>query len=167
MLLGASPAQEVPQTTLWIGALGAVLAYALTARAFHAVRLAIAAAAAVMCAECAAGCLTAAYHLAFGPQANHAYCATLRTSVLAMLALLLAWAASRWKYPELSRLIYPVMILGAYRLIAQDLHEEKAALFVSLLVYGALLTALPRLKRRVSDVTRAARVIRIAADRIA
>ena len=147
LLLGASPAQEVPQTTLWIGALGAVLAYALTARAFHAVRLAIAAAAAVMCAGIAAGCLTAAYHLAFGPQANHAYCATLRTSVLAMLALLLAWAASRWKYPELSRLIYPVMILGAYRLIAQDLHEEKAVLFVSLLVYGAALTALPRLKK--------------------
>jgi hypothetical protein len=42
------------------------------------------------------------------------------------------------------------MILGAYRLVAQDLHEEKAVLFVSLLVYGAALTTLPRLKKSVS-----------------
>jgi hypothetical protein len=135
-----------------VGGLAALLAYGLTARSFQTVRLTMAATATAMCAGIAAGCLTAAYHYIFGPQANHAYCATLRTSVLAILALMLAWAAPRWKHPELSRLIYPVMILGAYRLVAQDLHEEKAVLFVSLLVYGAALTALPRLKRPVAPV---------------
>ena len=41
-----------------------------------------------------------------------------------------------------------MMALGACRLLAEDLHQErKAALFLSLLVYGAALTALPRLVR--------------------
>ena len=63
-------------------------------------------------------------------------------------ALALAWSGSRWNRPELSRLIYPVMLLGGYRLLAADLHQDrKAALFLSLLVYGAALAALPKLKR--------------------
>jgi hypothetical protein len=150
MLVGAAPGHAVPQPALWMGAIAALLAYGLTARTSQTVHLTMAAAATAVCAGIAAGCLTAAYHYIFGPQANQAFCATLRTSVLAILALLLAWAAPRWKHPELSRLIYPVMILGAYRLVAQDLHEEKAVLFVSLLVYGAALTTLPRLKKSVS-----------------
>lgn len=147
LLLGAASWSDVGQPALWAGALAAVLAYSLTRRAFQPVRLAMAATAAGVCAGIAAGCLTAAYHYTFGPQANHAYCATLRTTVVAGLSLLLAWSAARWKYLELSRLIYPVMILGGYRLLTQDLHEAKAALFLSLLVYGAALTALPRLKK--------------------
>jgi hypothetical protein len=74
--------------------------------------------------------------------------ATLRTGVLAATALLLAWAGSRWNRLELSRLIYPVMIAGAYRLVMEDLHQDrKAALFLSLLLYGAALMLLPRLHR--------------------
>jgi hypothetical protein len=39
------------------------------------------------------------------------------------------------------------MALGAYRLVAQDLRQDHtAALFLSLLVYGAALVALPRLR---------------------
>jgi hypothetical protein len=147
LLLGSTPWDGVGQPGLWIGALAAVLAYALTVRAFQAVRLAMAAAAAGVWAGIAAGCLTAAYHSTFGPAASLAYCATLRTAVLSAAALLLAWAASRGKHAEFARLIYPAMILGAYRLVTQDLHEEKAALFLSLLVYGAALTALPRLRK--------------------
>ena len=71
-----------------------------------------------------------------------------RTGVLAAAALLLAWAGSRWNRLELSRLIYPVMIAGAYRLVVEDLHQDrKAALFLSLLLYGAALMALPRWHR--------------------
>ena len=71
----------------------------------------------------------------------------MRTGVLAGLALLLAWAAPRWNRPELSRLIYPTMLLAGYRLLMEDLGQgNKGALFVSLLLCGAVLTALPRLK---------------------
>ena len=83
----------------------------------------------------------------FGESASHAYCATLRTAVLAGAALLLAWAGARWNRQELSRLIYPAMLLGAYRLIAIDLHQDRnPALFLSLLFYGAALMILPKLK---------------------
>ena len=147
LLLGAPPELGVGHPALWIGGLVAILCYVLTRRDFTAARLVLAAASTGLCAGIAAGCLTVVYHQTFGAEASHAYCATLRTTVPAALALLLAWAASRWKYPEFSRLIYPVMILGAYRLCTQDLHEQKTALFLSLLVYGATLTSLPRLKR--------------------
>ena len=40
------------------------------------------------------------------------------------------------------------MLLGAYRLLLVDLHQDrKAALVLSLLVYGAALMVLPRLTR--------------------
>jgi len=40
------------------------------------------------------------------------------------------------------------MLLGGYRLVVEDLHEgHKGALFLSLLLYGAVLMALPRMKR--------------------
>ena len=40
------------------------------------------------------------------------------------------------------------MLLGGYRLLTDDLHQDrKTALFLSLLLYGAALIALPRLRR--------------------
>ena len=40
------------------------------------------------------------------------------------------------------------MVLGAYRLLTDDLHQDrKAALFLSLLIYGAALIVLPRLRK--------------------
>jgi len=111
-------------------------------------RFGAAATLACLLAGIAAGLLTAGYHEVFGEAASHAYCATLRTTVVAVAALLLAWAGSRWDNLELSRLIYPAMALGAYRLLTDDLHQDrKAALFLSLLVYGSALIALPRLKK--------------------
>jgi len=39
------------------------------------------------------------------------------------------------------------MALGAWRLVMDDLHQDrKAALFLSLLVYGAALTMVPKLR---------------------
>ena len=70
----------------------------------------------------------------------------MRTAVLALGALLLAAAGTRWKRSELAVLVYALMALGAYRLLLVDLRQDiKAAVVLSLLVYGAALTLLPRL----------------------
>ena len=135
------------------GAAAAAICYWLVGQASRPVsgpvlRFGAAATLACLLAGIAAGLLTAGYHEVFGQAASHAYCATLRTAVVAVAALLLAWAGSRWDNLEFSRLIYPAMALGAYRLLTDDLHQDrKAALFLSLLVYGSALIALPRLKK--------------------
>lgn len=123
------------------------ICYVLSSRAVLALRMMLAAAFLWPIAGLAAGLLTGAYHAWFGAGATHAYCATLRTALLAAAAVALAWCGSRWKRPELSHLIYPAMTLGAYRLVAEDLHQDrKVALFFSLLVYGGALMALPKMK---------------------
>jgi len=141
---------------LWPGAHSAMLAaaaavaaicYGLSSRGVAVLRLVLAAAFLWPAAGLAAGVLTGAYHAWFGTGATHAYCATLRTALLSVAAVALGWCAARWKRPELSHLVYPVMLLGAYRLVAEDLHQErKVALFFSLLVYGGALTVLPKMK---------------------
>lgn len=132
----------------WAAAAGtaaAALCYALTGPGW--LRLAMAAILALLSAGIAAAALTTGYHAAFGAGAPHSYCATLRTCVLALGALALARAGSRWRRVELSRLIYPLMIVAAYRLLTDDIHQErKAAAVISLLVYGAALMLLPKLR---------------------
>jgi hypothetical protein len=139
-LLGTATWPGENPAAIAAGAMAAAFCYLLAPRHAQALRLVVAAALVWLAAGIAAGMLTAAV--------SHAYCATLRTGVLAAAALLLAWAGSRWNRLELSRLIYPVMIVGAYRLVMEDLHQErKAALFLSLLLYGAALMLLPRWHR--------------------
>jgi hypothetical protein len=154
--LGSAHWSGENQAPVWIGLLAAALCYVLAVRdrsagesaSVQLFRLAVAGTLAWLAAGAAAGALTAGYHAAFGPAASHAYCSTLRTTVLAGLALVLAWTGARWNRAELSRLIYPAMILGAYRLAMVDFGQNhKAALFLSLLVYGVALMALPRLAR--------------------
>jgi hypothetical protein len=142
---------------IWSGALTAVLCYALGTRhgaavtpswSSRALRILVAGTAVLLVAGIAAGLLTSGYHAIFGAEATHAYCATLRTFVLSASALLLAWAGGRWDRPEFGRLVYPVMALGAYRMIGVDLHQDRtAALFLSLLLYGGALILLPKLIR--------------------
>ena len=89
-----------------------------------------------------AGLLTFGYHAAFGVTATHAYCATLRTAVIASCALILA------RTGRFAALIYPLMTLGAWRLVVVDLHQERTtALFLSLLLYGGALMLLPKIVR--------------------
>ena len=146
-LLGAGPSLSVPGAVLWEGA-AAAACYALAGRNQSAPLLRGVLAAAMICllgAVLGWG-LTSVYHGIFGDLAPHAYCATLRTAVLAGGALLLAAAGAHWKRPELVTLVYLVMLLGAYRLLMLDLREDlKAAVVLSLLVYGAALIFLPRL----------------------
>lgn len=108
-----------------------------------ALRMAGAAVLAWVAAGIAAGLMTGGYHAVFGAGAPHAYCAMMRTGTLAGTALVLARAG-------LSQLGYPAMLLGAWRLAMVDLHQEqKTALFLSLLVYGAALMAMPKMRRRI------------------
>lgn len=97
-------------------------------------------------AALAAAVLSAAYHAEFGAAAPHGYCATFRTVVLAAGAVLIAWAGSHWKKLQVTPLLYPVLVLGAYRLLMLDLRQDsKSALVLSLLAYGAALILVPRL----------------------
>jgi len=148
-VLGAA-SLSTAQLALWLGILPAAICYLLVSRSpveSHALRLALAGILGWLAAGAVVGALTAGYHALFGESASHAYCATMRTGVLAAAALLLAWAGSRWEKLELARLAYPAMLLGAYRLIVFDLHQDRnPALFLSLLLYGAALILLPKIK---------------------
>ena len=97
--------------------------------------------------------LTGICHGLFGVAAGNPYCATLRTGAVTAAAVLLALAGSRPYFSDLAQLVYPLMLLGAYRLVADDMRQDrKAVLFLSLLLYGAALMAIPRLRRpRVSS----------------
>jgi hypothetical protein len=156
-LLGtdAWPASIPP--VLWLGAAVAGASYLLAAWSsrsvdrgwnLHTFRVAISAALVWLVLGLAAGSLTGIYHGLFGVPAGNSYCATLRTGAVMAVTLLVAWAGSRPQFRDLAQLVYPLMLLGAYRLLTDDLHQDrKAALFLSLLLYGAALIALPRLRR--------------------
>jgi hypothetical protein len=74
------------------------------------------------------------------------FAAVLRTAVLAALALGLAVAARRVRWPELGWLVYPLVALGGIKLLLQDLREGRPATHVlSLALYGAVLVLAPRL----------------------
>jgi hypothetical protein len=156
-LMGAALWPGTRQLALWAGMLAAAAGYALVARSGRGpawFRLTVAAVFVWLAAGIFAGALTGGYHVLFGAGASHAFCATLRTAVLAGLSILLAWTGPRWHRNELSRLIYPAMFLGGCRLIVQDLNQgHTGALFLSLLVYGAALTCLPRVKKAAEHST--------------
>jgi hypothetical protein len=145
-LLLASRAWPVdPAWPLWGGLAVAALCYALARHGEGPLRIAEAGIVVWLGGAILAGLLTLGYHLAFGSAASHAYCATLRTAVVSLGALGLAWAGAHWNRTEFSRLVYPVMALGAWRVLGIDLHQDRTtALFLSLLLYGAALILLPR-----------------------
>jgi hypothetical protein len=157
LLLGSRTWPGGAPWAIWSGALTATLCYVIGTRqgaavtpswSSRALRILVAGTAVCLVAGIAAGLLTSAYHAIFGAEATHAYCATMRTFVLSAAALLLAWAAARWDRQEFGRLVYPVMALGAYRMIGVDLHQDRTiALFLSLLLYGGALILLPKLIR--------------------
>jgi hypothetical protein len=163
LLLGSRTWPGGAPWAIWSGALTATLCYIIGTRhaaavtpswSSRALRVLVAGTAVCLVAGIAAGLLTAAYHATFGTEATHAYCATLRTFVLSAAALLLAWASGRWDRQEFGRLVYPVMALGAYRMIGVDLHQDRTtALFLSLLLYGGALILLPKLIRSRAPTT--------------
>ena len=144
LLMSGAGAASHGEWPVWMSAGVAAVCYGLgrSVRMIHAAVLAWLAPAIV------AGGFTVLYHAAYGTEASHAYCATIRTAMIAAAALLAAWAGARWSKVEFSRLIYPLMALGAWRLVTIDLRQERtAALFLSLLFYGGALMVLPRISR--------------------
>jgi hypothetical protein len=140
LLLGAWAWSGAAAWPIWTGAIGAAVCCGIGAQARW-LRIAFGAVLVWLAAGVAAGLLTYGYHTAFGASASHAYCATLRTSVIAAAALVVA-REGKW-----SPLIYPLMLLGAWRLVMVDLHQERtAALFLSLLIYGTALMVLPKVR---------------------
>jgi hypothetical protein len=147
-VLGSAAWPGENQVALWTGFAAAAACYWLAGR-WQLVRLVVAGAVVSLAAGLLAGWLSGVCSAVLGDAASHDYCATLRTLVLAGGALLLAWSGAQWNKVELSRLIYPMMALGGYRLLLIDLHQDgKIALCMSLLVYGGALIALPRAARR-------------------
>jgi hypothetical protein len=62
------------------------------------------------------------------------------------MACALAWGGRRWDRDELVWLVFPVMIIGAYKLIDIDFPQARThAVSISLVLYGGALLVLPRL----------------------
>jgi len=74
---------------------------------------------------------------------------SIRTALICSIGVGLAWFGRRRNVPELIWLLYPWMAFGVVKLLAEDFRQgSPATLFLSLLLYGGTLIALPRLWRR-------------------
>ncbi len=75
--------------------------------------------------------------------------AVLRTGVLSVAAVLLAWAGSWRRIAEAAWLVYPVLILAAAKLLLQDMRAGRpSTLFLSFALYGGALIVAPWIARR-------------------
>jgi hypothetical protein len=74
--------------------------------------------------------------------------ATLRTTVVGVAALVLAQFGRMPRFKESAQLVYPVLVAGGIKLVAEDLrYSRPATLFVALALYGSALILAPRLMR--------------------
>jgi len=156
-LLGNDAWPGSVQPALWIGLLVAATCYFLAVRLAsvedsgwnqRAYRAALAAALVWVALGWTAGGLTGVYHGLMGTPSGDSYCATLRTGSITLAAVLLASIGSRVHFQDLAQLVYPLMLLGGYRLVAVDLHlDRKPARVLSLFLYGLALMVIPRLRR--------------------
>ena len=74
--------------------------------------------------------------------------ATWRTGVLAVLALVTAWAGRKARFREWLWLVYPLLVVLGLKMVAQDFKFSRpATLFIALALYGAALIIAPRLRR--------------------
>ena len=75
--------------------------------------------------------------------------ATVRTGVLAVAALAIAWAGRQARFREWAWLVYPLLVVIGLKMVAQDFKFSRpATLFIALALYGAALIVAPRLRRR-------------------
>jgi len=74
--------------------------------------------------------------------------ATLRTGVLAVATLVIAWAGRQARFREWTWLVYPLLVVIGLKMVAQDFKFSRpATLFIALALYGAALIIAPRLRR--------------------
>jgi hypothetical protein len=97
----------------------------------------------------AAGILVAGLaHAAGGAGSQPAIVATLRTAVLATLAVVLADLSRRHSLAEAAWLVYLILAIGGLKLVLEDVPAGRPiTLFVSFVIYGAALLAAPRVLR--------------------
>lgn len=75
--------------------------------------------------------------------------ASVRTVVVALLAIALGAASRVPRAQRLTALVYPVLALGGLRFVADDLrHSDASTMFIALAAYGAALALAPRLAAR-------------------
>ena len=75
--------------------------------------------------------------------------ATIRTGVLAIAALAVAWIGRHARFREWNWLVYPLLVGIGLKMAVQDfMHSRPATLFVALALYGAALIMAPRMRRR-------------------
>jgi hypothetical protein len=73
--------------------------------------------------------------------------ATVRTGVLALATLLLAWIGRHDRYREWGWLVYPLLVGIGLKMVAQDfMHSRPTTLFIALALYGTALIVAPRLR---------------------
>jgi hypothetical protein len=74
--------------------------------------------------------------------------ALIRTAALAVAAVGLAWGGRWRRFVEARWLVYPVLVAGGLKLVAEDLRTGRpATLFASLALFGLALILAPRLLR--------------------
>ena len=84
--------------------------------------------------------------VAITPGASHV--AVIRTLTTCVLALLLAYAGSRWKRKELGWLAYGALVFVASKLVFEDMrHGHLGFTAVSIFLYAVTLLSVPRLVR--------------------
>lgn len=80
---------------------------------------------------------------------NLSYLALIRTIVLAIFTVILAWLGNKPKLIELSQLVYPLLIIGGLKLFIEDLGAgTPITLFVGFTFYGIALISAPKIKRK-------------------
>ena len=147
-----------PGPEAWIGASAAILGYAMAWRSSRSgswpwprrlVVLVLAANCAWVLAGLAEGALIALCS-GLGSTARVAlFRPTLRTAVLVAMSLTMAWSGTRWRRFEAVWLVYPFMVLTAYKLAIQDLPDgQTLPLFASLFLFGGALVLLPRIVQK-------------------
>ena len=92
--------------------------------------------------------LAAGLDVAPGPHGDSAYLATIRTGIAAVVAIGLAGAGRHWQRRELLWLVYPMLVVGGIKLVADDFRTGRPiTLFLSFALYGTALLAAPRLAK--------------------
>jgi hypothetical protein len=74
--------------------------------------------------------------------------ATVRTGVLALATLLVAWIGRHSRFREWGWLVYPLLVAIGLKMMTQDFKFSRpSTLFIAMALYGAALIVAPRLRR--------------------